>query len=216
MHPIVTIVLATAAALPLGLWLRHDLAKLPYRSEDEQALPHPGPRRWVVWASILTIGGLTTAATLSGNPVGYLPLAPLAVAGPRLAAVDFDVKRIPNRFLAPTAALTVLAVAGVAVVEQSWADLILAVAAAALTGGILAGVHFAGREGIGFGDVKLATVIGLGLGALGLGYALLAVLVGSVAAAIWARAKRRREPFAYGPWLLAGSWLAAVLACPTI
>jgi leader peptidase (prepilin peptidase)/N-methyltransferase len=215
MHPIVMIVLATAAALPLGLWLRHDLAKLTYRAEDEQALPDPGPRWWVVWASILSISGLTTAAALDANPVLYLPLAPLAVAGPGLAAVDFDVMRIPNRVLASTAAMTLLAAAGVAVVEQTRSPLILPVVAAGLTGGILAAVHFVGRGGIGFGDVKLAAVIGLGLGTLGLGYALLAVLVGSVAAAIWARAKHKTGPLAYGPWLLLGAWLAAQSASIT-
>ena len=126
-----------------------------------------------------------------------------------MAAVDLDVKRLPNRILAPTAALTLLAVAGVAIVEQRWSPLILAVVAGGVAGGILAVVHSAGRGGIGFGDVKLAAVIGLSLGALGLGYALLAVLVGSVAAAIWACVKHKSGQFPYGPWLLFGAWLAA-------
>ncbi|MCC6495602.1 MAG: hypothetical protein IT193_05025 [Propionibacteriaceae bacterium] len=101
MQPILMIVVATAASVPLGLWLRHNLATLGYRHEDEQPLPQPGPRWWVVWTSVLTLGSLATAAIISREPITYLPLLPLAVTGPWLAAVDFDVLRIPNRGESP-------------------------------------------------------------------------------------------------------------------
>ncbi len=212
MAPILMIVLAAAAGVPLGLWLRHNLATLGYRNGDEQDLPEPGPRWWVLWASVVALGGLTAAASLSGRPLAYLPLLPLAVSGPWLAAVDFDVMRIPNRTLAPTAAATLLAIAGTATLTQDGQALILPVTAALATGGVFAAIHFATKGGIGFGDVKLATVIGLAVGPLGIGAVWLSVLTGSLAALIWAKASRKIHPIAYGPWLLCGSWIAAFTA----
>lgn len=212
MQPSLMIVVATAASVPLGLWLRHNLATLGYRHEDEEFLSQPGPRWWVVWTSVLTLGSLAAAAIISREPITYLPLLPLAVTGPWLAAVDFDVLRIPNRVLLPTTAVTTVAAVGVAVAERdSWA-LALPVAAAVVTGCVFASVHFATKGGIGFGDTKLAALIGLALGSVGLGAIWLAVVAGSVAALVWAKTSRRVGHIAYGPWLLGGCWLAAIIS----
>ena len=211
MAPTLMIALAASASVPLGLWLRHNLATLAYRNEDEQDLPEPGPRWWVVWASVLALGSLATAAALSANPLGCLLLLPLAGMGPWLAAVDFDVLRIPNHVLAPTAATTLLAIVVVAATERDWRTLVVPVASALLTGGLLAAVHFATKGGIGFGDVKLATVIGLTVGPLGVGAAWLGILAGSVAALVWAKATHRVSGLPLGPWLLCGAWLAALI-----
>jgi len=211
-QPSLMIVVATAASVPLGLWLRHNLATLGYRHEDEQPLPQPGPRWWVVWTSVLTLGSLAAAAIISREPITYLPLLPLAVTGPWLAAVDFDVLRIPNRVLLPTTAVTTVAVVGVAVAERDWWALALPVAAAVVTGCVFASVHFATKGGIGFGDTKLAALIGLALGSVGLGAVWLAVVAGSVAALVWAKTSRRVGHIPYGPWLLGGCWLAAIIS----
>lgn len=56
MPPILMIVLAAVAGVPLGLRLRHNLATLGYRNAGEATLPQPGPRWWVVWASVLALG----------------------------------------------------------------------------------------------------------------------------------------------------------------
>lgn len=210
MQPILIIVLATAASVPLGLALRRNLAKLNYRNADEADRPAPGPRRWVAWASVLGLSSLSAAAVLGRSPLALLPLLPLAVTGPWLAAVDFDVLRIPNHVLAPTAAGTLVAVVGIAMAEQNWRVLTLPVSAALLTGTVLATVHFATKGGIGFGDAKLAAVIGLAVGPLGLGASWLGVLIGSVAAFVWAKATRKIGPIPYGPWLLCGSLTAAL------
>jgi leader peptidase (prepilin peptidase)/N-methyltransferase len=132
----VIIVVASAAGVPLGLWLRRDLATLRYRKEEERELPQPGPRWWVLWASILALGGIAAAAAFSVNPLSYLALLPLAVAGPWLAAVDFDVLRIPNRVLVPTSAATLLAVVGAPMSVRDWRALIVPLASALLTGGM--------------------------------------------------------------------------------
>lgn len=211
MQPIL-IALASLSGVPLGLWLRRNLATLRYRHEDEQDLPRPGSRWWVVWTSVLALGGLAAAAYFSVNPLLYLALVPVAVAGPWLAAVDFDVLRIPNRALVPTGAATLLAVAGVAVAEYDWRALVVPVVSGLVTGGAFVAIHFATKGGVGFGDAKLASAIGLALGSLGAGAVWLAVLTGSIAAIIWPMTIRRVGPIPYGPWLLLGAWTAAVAA----
>lgn len=217
MQPILIIALATAAGVALGFWLRRNLATLGYRNEDEQELPQPGPRRWVVWTSVLALGGIAAAATLSSDPIALLSLLPLAVAGPWLAAVDFDVLRLPNRVLGLTAAITVLVTIGEAAAAQNAREILVPVAAAMVTGGVFAAVHFATNGGIGFGDVKLAAVIGLAIGSLGLTAAWLSVLVGSVAASAWAKLGHKVGPIPYGPWLLGGAWIAALAsAAPSL
>jgi len=207
-QPILIVLLATAAAVPLGLWLRRDLATLSYRNLDEVDLPDPGPRWWVVGCSVLAIGGLAATAAMSHDTLAYVPLIPLAVTGPWLAAVDFDVLRIPNRVLAPTAVATMLAVVGITVATQAWMTLIVPTVAALATGGVFAAVHFASKAGIGFGDVKVAAIIGLAVGSLGLEVVWLSLLAGSAAALFWARARRRIGPIPYGPWLLCGAWFS--------
>ena len=128
----------------------------------------------------------------------------------RSAAVDFDMLRLPNRVLVPTAILTLLALAGLAAATQDWSTVVLPAVAACLTGTVLAGVHVASKGGIGFGDVKLATAMSLAVGPLGVGAVWLALLAGSAAALIWVKATRRDGPIPYGPWLLCGCWIAAL------
>jgi len=209
--PILTIALAALCGVPHGLWLRRNLATLSYRNADEAHLPEPGPRWWVAWVAILAIGSLAIAAVLSSNPLVYLPLVPLTATGPWLAAVDFDVLRLPNRVLAPTAAATLLAVVGTTVATQDWTTLMVPTVAALATGGVFAIVHVATKGGLGFGDVKLAAAIGFATGPLGLGAVWLAAFAGSAAALIWNRATRRSASIPYGPWLLCGAWIAAIV-----
>lgn len=211
MEPILITALAALAGVPLGLWLRLNLATLGYRIGDEHDLPQPGPRWWVVWASVLALGGVVAAAFLSESPLAHLPLLPLAVTGPWLAAVDFDVLRIPNRVLAPTAAATALAAAALAIMAQQWQALILPVIAGTVTGVGFAAAHFATKGGIGFGDVKLAAAGGLAVGPLGIGAVWLGILAGSVAALVWALGTRRAGPVPLGPWLLLGVWTSSLV-----
>jgi leader peptidase (prepilin peptidase)/N-methyltransferase len=207
-QPILIIMLATLAGVPLGLWLRHNLAAASYRNADEGNRPDPGPRWWVVGASVLAIGGLATAAVMSHDPLAHLPLIPPAVTGPWLAAVDSDVLRIPNRVLAPTAVATLLAVISITVATQDWMTLIVPTVAALATGGVFATLHFATKGGIGFGDVKLAALIGLSVGSVGIGAVWLSLLVGSLAAVVWTKATRAGGPIPIGPWLLCGAWVS--------
>ncbi|MCC6498498.1 MAG: prepilin peptidase [Propionibacteriaceae bacterium] len=211
MQPILTVALAAGAGVPLGLSLRRNLAMLGYRKEDEQDRPDPGPRWWVVWASVVALGSLTSSAYLSERPITYIGVLPLALTGPWLAAVDLDVLRIQNRVLMPAMAVTLLALLGIAVAERDWSALGSPVVAALATGGSFAAFHLATHGGIGLGDIKLATVIGLALGPIGVDAVWISVLAGSLTTLICAKCIGRGGPIPYGPGLLSGSLLAVLV-----
>ena len=206
LQPILIIVLATAASVPLGLALRRNLATLSYRNDDEPDLPDPGPRWWVAWVSVLATGSLATAAALDHSSLAYLPLVPLATTGPWLAAVDLDVLRIPNRVLTPTAVATLLAVVLMTAAAQDLRILVVPVVGGLLAGGVFTVVHFATNGGIGFGDVKLAGLLAIAIGPLGADAVWAAVLTGSVGTLVWARSTQQTGPVPCGPGLLAGAY----------
>ncbi len=200
----------TAIGAMLGTWTRRTLDTLNYRLDDEQDLPTPSQRWWIAWTSALSLGSV--AGWLAATSAWALApvVLPLTLTGPALAAIDLDVMRLPNRILAPVAAATFIGLASTGIADGGWAT-----AAMGLLGGLIAGAAFGvlnllTRGGVGFGDVKLATVIGTALGTNGLGLVWWGLAVGSLAALIATVVTRRRGAFAFGPWLLAGSWFALV------
>lgn len=85
-----------------------------------------------------------------------------------------------------------------------------------LGGGLLAGATFwvlnaATRGAVGFGDVKLAAVVGFAMGSASLGTVWFSVLIGSLIALIWMRWRRQSGPVPFGPMLLIGAWMALLL-----
>jgi leader peptidase (prepilin peptidase) / N-methyltransferase len=80
-----------------------------------------------------------------------------------------------------------------------------------------AALAFGYRGGMGLGDVKLAGVLGLYLGYLGLGPllvgALAPFLLGGLFALILVVLRRagRKSRIPFGPWMLAGSWLGLLI-----
>lgn len=204
------VIVGGLVGLGWGAVLRTQLGRLTYRTADETSRPSPG-RRW--WLLPVTAASVMAVVALAVQPGwGWITVAPLALAGPWLAAVDFDVCRIPNRILAPLAALTAMALIAVAYLRPdpavAWSGLVGSLVA----GGIFAAIHFLTRGGIGFGDVKLIAVIGLALAPQGLSTVWVALLAGSIIGALWGLITAQKGSFAYGPWLLSGAWLAVIIA----
>ena len=152
----------------------------------------------------------TTAATLTAIPVYAL----LGCAG----SVDAVAHLLPNRLLGATAAW--LAACGVVAVamEPGRARTALTAALCALAVGSVSLALAYVRTGLGLGDVKLAAVIGLWLGwfdpwmlAFGL---CVGVFLGGIAALLLLITRRasRKDPMAYGPYLIAGALLTWPLA----
>jgi leader peptidase (prepilin peptidase)/N-methyltransferase len=141
----------------------------------------------------------------------------LAAIGVALALIDIDVHRLPNAIVLPSYAVVALLLLAPAVVDGRWDDLVRA-----LLGGV---VLFAGYfllvfihpAGMGFGDVKLAGVLGaylgwVGWGALAVG-AFLGFLLGGLYGAMLLVLRRagRKSAIPFGPFMLLGA-LIGVLA----
>ncbi len=137
-----------------------------------------------------------------------------------MAVIDIEHQIVPNRILYPALiAFAVLVAVGVAVGDDM--GLVRAGLGFLAFGGGLLVVAVISPGGMGMGDVKLAALIGLVLGALGLRYvavaAALAILaggLGGIALMVFAGASRKAK-IPFGPYLAAGAVAAAFLA-PTI
>jgi leader peptidase (prepilin peptidase)/N-methyltransferase len=140
----------------------------------------------------------------------------LGAIGVALAMIDIDVKRLPDAIVLPSyvVALALLTVA--AAVGDDWSDLGRGIAGMALLYGFYFLLCFIYPAGMGFGDVKLAGILGLYLAWLGWAElvtgAFLGFLYGGVLglALILVRRAGRRAKIPFGPFMLLGA-LTAIL-----
>lgn len=146
----------------------------------------------------------------------YLYLAAVAIA---LAAIDIDLMRLPDKIVLPSYAVAPLLLLPAVLAEHSWHAAVRGLAAAAL---LYAGYWILAvlPKGMGGGDVKLAPLLGFYLGWLGWSSvaigALAGFLLGAVAgvALMAARAATRKSRIPFGPYMLAGAFLAVFAAAP--
>jgi leader peptidase (prepilin peptidase)/N-methyltransferase len=147
----------------------------------------------------------------------YLYLAAIAVA---LAIIDLDVKRLPDLIVKPSYVVALVLLAPAVIAEHSWAAAARGAAAAVLLFVFFAALWLLPR-GMGWGDVKLAGLLGLYLGWLGWSTTVVGAfsgfLIGGVIGVLLMLMRRagRRSRIPYGPAMLAGAFVA-VFAGPAI
>jgi leader peptidase (prepilin peptidase) / N-methyltransferase len=142
--------------------------------------------------------------------VAFLYLAAISVV---LALIDFDTHTLPNRIVLPSYLVGIALLGATSVLGGDYGALLRAgIGMAALWLAYLA-MALAYPGGMGFGDVKLAGVLGLylawvGWGALAVG-AFAAFLLGGLFSIglIIARKAGRKSGIPFGPWMLAGAWV---------
>jgi leader peptidase (prepilin peptidase)/N-methyltransferase len=152
----------------------------------------------------------STVAATAVLLVAALYFAGISVA---LTAIDLDIHKLPNSIVLPSyiviGLLLVVASAIYGDFSQLWR--------AAIGGAALFAAYFVMAlvypGGMGFGDVKLAGVIGMLLGFLGWGTLIVgafsAFLLGGIfgVALLIGRKADRKSGIPFGPWMLAGAWL---------
>lgn len=166
-----------------------------------------------------------TAALFVGTVVwalaaGLVPLLPallyLVAIGVALTMIDIDVHRLPNSIVLPSYPVLIALLATAAVISgDGWALARAGLAGAALFGfyALLALIYPAG---MGWGDVKLAGLIGLMLGYIGwaalLVGAFAAFLLGSVLAVMVIATRRGtgKTALPFGPFVLLGAAIGIV------
>jgi leader peptidase (prepilin peptidase)/N-methyltransferase len=144
----------------------------------------------------------------------YLYLAAVAIA---LAFIDLDVKRLPDRIVLPSYSVALLLLVPAMFAEHSWS---------AATRGLIAAVVLyltfliISFFGMGGGDVKLAALLGIYLGWLGWSSVAVGMFAGFLlggifgAALMVTRTATRKTRVPYGPFMLAGAFLAVFAAVP--
>jgi leader peptidase (prepilin peptidase) / N-methyltransferase len=156
--------------------------------------------------------------------LGLSPELPAVLAfifgGVLLAVIDWKVHRLPTRLVYYTLAGVTAGLMFAALVEWEWKPFATALAGAGLFSGAYFLIWFLsqrmlGITVLGFGDVRLAMVLGAVLGWYGLEYVVYGALLGQLLALIVGlglciRARRIHLQFAFGPPLLTAT-LAVVL-----
>ncbi|MDQ1538474.1 MAG: leader peptidase (prepilin peptidase) / N-methyltransferase [Actinomycetota bacterium] len=200
----------------VGAGVRRVLADGAYRHLDERDRPAPRHTWWLViavalaWASLtFRLGGYAQWSLLPA----YLYLGVVGVA---LALIDLDVHRLPDLIVLPSYPIAIVLLLVPTVVTGQWGALLRAV-----LGGLALWLAYLvlalvspGGGGLGFGDVKLAGVLGLFLGWVGWPPVMLSVfaafLIGGVLSLILLLARRasRSSHIAFGPSMILGAWAA--------
>ncbi|HVF05918.1 MAG TPA: prepilin peptidase [Frankiaceae bacterium] len=141
----------------------------------------------------------------------FLYLGAICVA---LALIDLDTKRLPNAIVLPSYGVGAVLLGGAALLNDDLDALIRAAIGMAALYGVYLLLLVAYPAGMGFGDVKLAGVLGMYLGYLGwpewftgwlLGF-FLGGIFGVVAMAAGKAGRKTMVP--YGPFMILGALLA--------
>jgi leader peptidase (prepilin peptidase)/N-methyltransferase len=156
---------------------------------------------------------------LSWQLPAFLYLAAIGVA---LSAIDLDVRRLPDAIVLPSYPVVLVLLLLPAAVEGRWSDLLHAV----LTGAALYSFYLVLRlvypAGMGFGDVKLAGVLGMYLGWVSWPLAIVASfaafliggVVGVVVIVVTDGGRKTKVPF--GPFMILGTFLALFFGQPVV
>jgi leader peptidase (prepilin peptidase)/N-methyltransferase len=142
----------------------------------------------------------------------FLYLAGVSVA---LALIDIDTHTLPNKIVLPSYVVGIVLLTAAAIQAPEFDSLARAGISMAIlfVAYLLLALFYPGGSGMGFGDVKLAGVLGLYLGWLGWGPLLVgafgAFLLGGVFSLglLALRRVNRKSGIPFGPWMLGGAWL---------
>jgi leader peptidase (prepilin peptidase)/N-methyltransferase len=142
--------------------------------------------------------------------------------GVALSMIDLDVKRLPNVMVLPSYPVMAVLLAAAAGVEHDWFRLVRAVLGAVALFGFFFLLALAYPSGMGFGDVKLAGVIGLLLGWFSWSMLVVGAFAGFFLGAIVgviviaARSGDRKTALPFGPFMVVGALLALWIVGPVI
>ena len=138
----------------------------------------------------------------------------LAAAGIALAMIDIDVKRLPNAIVLPSYPVVAVLITVAALGADEWWALARAAVGAAALFAFYFAIVLAVPAGMGFGDAKLAGVLGALMGYLSwsalivatFGAFLLGAIVGVTLMVVGRAGRKTAIPF--GPFMIAGALIA--------
>ena len=138
----------------------------------------------------------------------------LGAAGVALAVIDLDVKRLPNAIVLPSYVVGVVLLGAAAfATDEPW-NLVRGLLGMAALYGLYFVLALVYPAGMGFGDVKLAGVLGLYLGYLGWGEVVIGGFLGFLFGGVLGGSLMlmgkagRKTAIPFGPFMLAGALVA--------
>lgn len=166
---------------------------------------------WGISTSSITVGSsLTEIVAFALTLVAFLYLAGISVA---LALIDLDTHTLPNRIVLPSYVVGIVLLVAAAIIGDDYGELVAAGIGLVALWFIYFVMALAYPGGMGFGDVKLAGVLGLFLGWVGWGPLVVggfgAFLLGGVFSILLLLTRRanRTSGIPFGPWMIAGAWV---------
>lgn len=183
------------------------------------------PERWL-WVELVTAAVFAQLALGYGDSSVLVPLLVLGACLVAVSVIDLQLQRIPDRITFPTLALALPLIVVVSVQQDATDAIQAALIGSAAYFLLLFATHMAYPAGMGFGDVKLALVMGLYLGWVGwtplapvagpLRLVLYALMLGCVIGVVFGVATqvitRKRGAFPFGPALAMGCLIVVLFA----
>jgi leader peptidase (prepilin peptidase)/N-methyltransferase len=221
---IVLALAAAAAGLVTGCFLNAVIDRVPKREPIGPAIRFELPTTPNARLVHLACAALFAAAALR---FGWSPGLPawlvLFAALLAIAVIDLEHYIVPNRILIPlTAAAVPLLALAVLGDDGDLADLIRGALGGVAGLTVMLALNLISPRGMGMGDVKMSFVLGLYLGFLGWGEVVLgffaAFLLGALVgvALIVLKRRGRKDAVPFGPFLAAGTVLAALWGDPIL
>lgn len=171
-----------------------------------------------LFSAILFVGAAVRFGTDWALPAFLVFLAGLLA----LAFTDLEHFLLPVRIVYPVLALVAGLLVVAAAATGEWSRLVVAVVTGAVAAASFFAIHFLNPRWMGFGDVRLAGVIGLALGWLGAGIALLGFFLGFLLGALVGVAliiTKKIDPKAhipFGVFLALGAFVAVYAGHPLV
>jgi leader peptidase (prepilin peptidase)/N-methyltransferase len=203
----------TALGLGVGLLLNAVVYRAPRRERTNLSARYP----IVELGTAVLFAAVTLRFGASIQLPAYLYLATMGVA---LTMIDFDVRRLPDSVILPSYIVTVVLLMPAGAAASDWHAGVRALSGMFALLGLFFALAMAYPNGLGFGDVKLAGLVGLYLGWLSwsallltaVGSLLLAGSVGTTAAVTKHGTRNLAVPI--GPCLVGAAVLALFVTTP--
>ncbi len=185
------------------------------------SLFRPLPRRAPV---VLVVVALFVGMALRLSAVGQLTAVAaylyFIAVGVALTLIDVDCKRLPNVLVLPSYPVILVLLGGAAAWQHDGAALVRALIGMAVLLGLYLVLALTYPAGMGFGDVKLAGVLGAVLAYLSYAVLIIGAFAGFVLGAglglllIISGRGSRKSAIPFGPYMIAGALLAIFAAEP--